>query len=356
MIGGIELKRSFLASTAAAVFVLTGCSSGTKTVSEAQPTTSAISPETVVFSWQQVYSDKLSQFRSSADFVSGPNGSMFDLYDLTGDGVPELVISPSTESDSACDIYTAFGSSAVKIGSTGSKGIMGYIPAQNVECFHYQGKNFELSEYFKIEDNSLVTLKKFYNNKSSASSGGRMKYEVDNSPVKIAEYERLLKGFTDDTELEIGRKFSFSDAAENYALHYSESWGAVLTETEKEFYSSVLTELLNEGEADAAYELCDIDGDNVPELIYSTGTFAGAQCRVYHLDGLSISLTVDIASYNGRIGFDPQNKVCFDGSAHPSETYSADGTKHTDITPSASTVLCGRKFLLREGSLTEAFR
>jgi len=350
------LKRSFLASTAAAALVLTGCSSGTKTVSEAQPTTSAVSPESVVFSWQQAYADKLGEFRNSSAFVSGSSGSMFDLYDLTGDGVPELVISPSIETDAACDIYTAAGSSLVKIGSTGSKGVFGYIPAQNTVGFHYHGKNFELSEYFKIEENALVTLKKFYNNKSSASYGGRMTYEVDNSPVKIAEYEKLLKNFTDDTEFDIGRKFSFTDAAENYALHFSESWGAVLTETEKEFYTSVLTELLNEGEADAAYELCDIDGDNIPELIYSAGNFAGAQCRVYHLDGLSISMSLDIASYNGWIGFDPENKVCFDGSAHPSELYSADGSKKDDITPSASVVLCGRKFPLREETLTEAFR
>lgn len=356
MIGGIELKRSFLAGTAAAALILTGCTSGTKTVSEVQPTTSPISPDSVVFSWQKAYSDKLSEFRSSSDFVEGANGSMFDLCDLTGDGVPELVISPSIENDAVCDIYTAAGSSVTKIGSTGAKGTFGYIPSQNAVSFHYQGKNFELREFFKIEENALVTLKKFYNNSSRASSGGRITYEVDNSPVMLSEYEQILNTFTADTEFEIGRKFSFTDAAENYALHFSESWGAVLTETEKEFYSSVLTELLNDGEADAAYELCDIDGDNIPELIYSVGEFPGAECRVYRFDGLSISLTAEITSHNGRVGFDPEKKICFDGSAHPSAVYSADGSTPADTSPSASLVLCGRKFPLREGSLTEAFR
>ena len=350
------MKRSLLAGTAAAALILTGCSTGTYIVSEAQPTTSAVSPDSVVFSWQKAYSDKLSEFRSSKDFVGDANGSMFDLYDLTGDGVPELVISPSTENDAACTIYTAAGSSVTEIGSTGAKGVFGYIPAQNALSFRYQGKNFEIREFFRIEENALVTLKKFYNNNTSASSGGRLTYEVDNAPVKLAEYQQMLNDFTAETEFEIGRKFGFTDAAENYALHFSESWGAVLTDTDKEFYSSVLTELLNEGEADAAYELCDIDGDNIPELIYSSGNFSGAHCRVYRLDGLSISLTVDIASQSGRIGFDPENKICFDGSTRPSAVYAADGTAQADMTPSASLVLCGRKYPLREGYLTEAFR
>ena len=350
------MKRSFLAGTAAAALILTGCSTGTKTVSEAQPTTSAVSPDSVVFSWQKAYSDKLSEFRNSSDFVDDANGSMFDLYDLTGDGVPELVISPSAENDAVCTIYTASGSVVTEIGTTGANGVFGYIPEQKTVSFHYQGKHFEIREFFKIEENSLITLKKFYNNNTSAASGGRLTCEVDNTPVKLAEYQQLLNEFTADTEFEIGRKYSFTEAAENYALHFSESWGAVLTDTAKDFYSSVLTELVNEGEADAAYELCDIDGDNIPELIYSAGNFPGAQCRVYRLDGLSISMTVDVASQSGSIGFDPENKICFDGSAHPETVYAADGSSPADTIPSASLVLCGRKYPLREGYLTEAFR
>ncbi|MBR4626152.1 MAG: hypothetical protein IKO47_00340 [Ruminococcus sp.] len=349
------MKLSMVISAAAAAAVLTACSSGTKTVSEVQPTTSAVSPESVVFSWQQAYEEKLNSFRSSDKYVPGTSGSMFDLHDLDGDGTPELVISPSAENDAACEIYTMSGSSAVLVGTSGTKGTFGFIPAQKAISFWYNGKNFELREFFAVKEGKLVTLKKFYNNRSAVSSGGRMNYEIDNETVRVAEYERVLAGFTSDTELRIGRKFTFADQSLNYAVHYSESWGAVLTEQQKEFYTSVLTERLADGSADAAYELCDIDHDNVPELIYSEGGHNGAVCTVYRTDGFTISQTAAIPTRDGRLAFDPQNNICYDFTSRVSEVYAADGTA-SGTAPSDNMVMCGRKYILREDTLADAFR
>ncbi len=350
------MKLSLLTVSAAAAVLLTACASGTKTVSEAEPVSEPVSPESIVFSWQQVYQDKLAAFRSSSGFAGGNSGSMFDLCDLNGDGTPELIISPSEANESSCEIYSASGNVPVSIGTVGNKGTFGFIPAINAIDFHYIAKDFELREFFKIEENSLVSLKKFYNNKSAVKSGGRMVYEVDNQAARIADYEDQLAELTSTAEFHVGRKFSFSEAASDYALHCSESWGAVLNDTQKELFSSVLDDLLKENNYDAAFELCDIDRDNVPELIVSDGSYTSAICSVYRIDGISISKTAEISTQNGILAFDPVNNVCYDPGARDPKGYKADGSSADGFTPSDSLVMCGRKFMLREDYSSYAFR
>ncbi|MDE6783990.1 MAG: hypothetical protein K2J26_01235, partial [Ruminococcus sp.] len=52
-------------------------------------------PEKVKYDWQKPYQEQISSFIASDEFSDdSENGSAFDLFDITGDGQPELIISP----------------------------------------------------------------------------------------------------------------------------------------------------------------------------------------------------------------------------------------------------------------------
>ena len=355
---GLSSRRAKLLISAAVVLTLsTGCSGGSKTVSVVEPTTSAVLPESVVFDWQDVYEKKLNDFKSSAGYLSGAAGTMFDLYDLTGDGSPELIISPSMESESECRIYTCISGNAVEIGECGVKGAFEFVPSTKTVCKKYIGKTFEITEFLAIEENSLVSKKKFYNNSSAASTGARLTYEVDNETVNVAEYEKQLGEFIDTGLIGLGRKYSLTDQGVKYALHYSESWGAVLTETQKELFTNVLKERMNGADSTAAFEICDLNGDDVPELIFSEGSYPGAFCHIYKLnENLTEEIASPVDSMNGNMFFDVEKKVFFGSESGGAGPMSLDSGAVSGYTRSDNVMECGRKYLLNEDSLVKAFR
>ena len=351
-------RRAELLFTAAAVLAASaGCSGGTRTVSVVEPTTSAVAPESIIFDWQNTYEKKLNDYKQSAGFVKGESGSMFDLCDLTGDGSPELIISPSVDTEAECRIYTCIGGNAIDIGECGVKGVFEYAPEIKTISKKYVGKTFEITEFMVIEENALATVKKFYNNRNAVSTGARLTYEVDNETVNVSEYDRQLSEFTSSSFLEIGRKYSFEDASVNYALHYSESWGPVLTDTQKELYRNVLRDQMNGADVTAAFELCDLNGDDVPELIYSEGTYPDAFCHIYKLgDNRTDEVAGAFMASDGNIFFDVDKKVYFGPQTSSVGPQSLDGGAVTGYTRTENVIVCGRKYLLNEDSLVKAFR
>ena len=71
---------------------------------------------------------------------------MFDLTDLTGDGTPELIISPSDEVNTQCIIYTMRGVKAENIATIGSYGQFDYLPAAEAVGYAYNGDGFVIGE------------------------------------------------------------------------------------------------------------------------------------------------------------------------------------------------------------------
>ena len=296
----MKIRCAELLAAALMLSVSAGCSSSTRTVSVVEPTTSAVTPESIVFDWQKAYETQLKSFRSSADYRSGESGAMFDLCDMTGDGSPELIISPSTDTESECRIYTCISGNTVEIGECGVKGVFEFCPELGTISKKYVGKTFEITEFIGIEENALATKKKFYNNRNAVSSGARLTYEIDNETVNVAEYDKQLAEFTASGYLEVGRKYSLSDTVTDYALHCSESWGPVLTENQKELYRSVLKEKMNDADSTAAFELCDLNGDDSPELIFSEGVFPHSFCHIYkfNVNGAVDEVTSSFTSHN----------------------------------------------------------
>lgn len=354
----MKIRTALLISTAAAALSTFGsCENASQKVSVAEPTTSGVTPESIVFDWQSAYDKKISEFRTSADYSGGSTGSRFDLCDITGDGSPELIISPSTGAESECKIFTFSGGNIISLGECGVKGEFMYYPSTRTIGKKYVGKTFEINEFMGIEDNELYSKNKFYNNRNGVSSGGRLTYEIDNETVNVSEYDKKIGEYTSLSGLSVGRKYAFSAPVVNYALHCSESWGAVLTQPQKKLYSDILAELSKKAEGDAAFELCDLNDDDLPELIYSESSEKNAMCHIYRIkDKIVDEVTSSFPSLDGSIFFDPEKKVYFGPEFSEIQPQSLDTGNVSDYRRSDDVIICGRKYLLNDDSIQKAFR
>lgn len=355
-----HIKLSLIFLTSAAVVFTYGCSSSKSAVSNADTAAEPIkiNPHSIIFEWQPVYEQKLNEFASSEKFRSGLGGSMFDLRDLNGDAVPELIISPNTDSSALCEIYT-FSDGALKTldaGENGGSGEIGFIPEKNLYKFRYVGERFEMGCYCSLADGAFKEKLRFYNNKNALTSGMTLTFEINGESVTLSEYDDALKAYTDSPELKIGRKYSFTPASVDYALHYTESWGAVLSDSERKLYSEALITHVDKADPSAAFELCDLNGDDLPELIFSEGDFDYAVCRIYTInDGKVVELNGSTGN-NGKVNYDIAGNVIYAYESGECSFRSFTDETLSSFSPSESYMELGRKYLLNYEFITAALR
>ena len=355
----IILLSSLVLFTAASA----GCDSS-KTVSSAEDPI-PVSPQSISFEWQGAFENKLSEFTASEQFRAESSGgvgaSMFDLRDLTGDGSPELIISPGTDHGTACQIYAYENGAITSLGETGDYGMFRFLPELNVVSDEYQGAGFTIGKYMAFQNGELTPVITYSDNTASAASGVTIVHEINGEEVSLPEFDEALKQYRESPSSNIGRKYTFGEAAINYAVHCSESWGAVLSPSEKELYRGILTEKLEEAsstESDAGFELCDLNSDEKPELIISQGTYDGAACTIYYINGEELAQLGGAYGTDGRLGFDIGNNVFYTYGAGENTYYSVTDSNFSaeNYSDSGSSMECGRKYLLTADTITAALQ
>ncbi|WP_294752090.1 hypothetical protein [uncultured Ruminococcus sp.] len=352
----MKTKRyAYFVMAAAILAAMTGCSE-TENVLGSQPDPLAVktSPESVAFDWQEVYQNKLEQFKVSADLT---DTSMFDLCDITGDGVPELIISPSDDASASCDVYSLIGTDIAKIASCGSFGQFSFVPSLLVIGYEYEGEEFTIGEYQKYNEGFYDIDFSYYNNMNSASSGAVIRYELNGDNVSLAEYEEKVNGYKQEDSFTVGRKYSFGDEAMDYAIHCGESWKEVLTDAQKKKYKEKLDEVLkNASSADSAFELADLDGNELPEIVVSSGSLDEMPVNVYYLDNDGIKEIEASGAENGCLRFDIKANVFY--STDQSGKFicnTLSGESVSGFKPSESIMLCGRKYPLTSDNIKLVF-
>lgn len=347
-------RKSLLISTA---FVLStslfSCSDGTTPDSSSAPEDVKISPQSITFEWQNIYMDKLAEFKNSADFSADiKNGSRFDLFDITGDKTPELIISPDNNGLTPCRIYSCSNGELVELGETGNSGTFCYLPDMQLIKDEYQGDGFIIGKYISYQDGTFETVISYSDNLMSASSGATIRYEINGEEVLLPDYDSALSTYRSSPAIDAGRKYTFGDNALNYAVKCSESWGAVLSLSQKELYRTKLSELLNSPDAVYAFELCDLNNDEIPELIISNGSELQNYCEIYYFAENGLAHIDGVFGAYGQFTFDTEQFVLSAGVARWSinnSNFSANDYRFSD-----SLAETGRKYLLTEKNITTA--
>ena len=348
------LKKTIAAGMAlAALLTAFGCAEKEpESSSEPVVINTGIDPKSVVFDWQTLYENKLNDFKKSDAYSVS---SMFDIRDINADGIPELIISPNDDAKTVCEVYT-YTDGLEKVTDIGAHGVFSYIPILDCFGYEYVGEGFTYGQYGKIIAGVFQNDVTYYNNAASAASGAIIRYEINSEETTLVEYENKLKPYTEEASLTLGRKFTFGKEAVDYAIHCSESWGAVLSDVQKKIYSDLLSDILkNSPENDAAFELCDLDGNKVPELILSTGIAEDSDCRVYYLNEAAIADLGNGCGRNGYFCFDIKQNVFFSDNKGEIQCWSLIESDLSKFKKSESYMECGRKYLLTSDAIIAAF-
>lgn len=349
-------KNASIIMAGAVLCAFSGCTE-TKQIDSSQLMTlldTNMAPQDVEFDWQSAYSSALTEFKSSEDYT---DSSMFEILDITGDGSPELIISPSEEVGAQCIVYSFAASTLEKIATIGSYGKFTFIPEMSAIGYSYNGNGFEIGEYQTMQEGIFQTAVSFYTNSESASAGAVIRYEINNEEVTLAKYEEALLPYNEAVSFETGRKYTFGDDAIDYALHYSESWGAVLRDEQKAALNQSISAVFEVAELkDAAFELVDLDMNGVPEVVVSTGILSDSEVRIFYLDQYEVKELQTSCDTDGGIHFDISAKV-FYATDHDGKTqcWSMSQSEINGFKPSDSTMKCGRKYLLTAENISKAF-
>lgn len=352
------MNKYFSIITALAMCSLTaGCSSKkTGQVSDKTPSEiKVITPDSIVFDWQDAYKNKLESFSANPD-------SRFDLCDLNNDGSPELIISPDSVSATKCEVYTCSDGALKEFTQIGSEGQFSFIPSKSVIGYEYDGSGFVIGEYYNVIGNNLESALSYYNNAASASSGASISYEINSEDVTYGTYMEMLSEYTNPVTLSVGRKYSFGQDSLHYALHCSESWGAVLSDSQKAACRTKLLELseeypdpeMSKGYS-PAFDICDLNGDDIPELIFSVGANPDDYCRIFVLQDDELTELDDSCGSYGEIKFDVSQKVYFSTNISGETVYQSFVNENlNNFIPSDNIIICGRRYPLTDSGIMAA--
>lgn len=342
--------RLFLLTALAAS--LTSCSD--KKVDSASEPEKNNAPESITHSWQAPYEAKIKEFKASDSFSQD---SRFDLYDLTDDGSPELIISPNTDPTTKCLIYTAEGEALSELGELGNNGTFAFCPETKVIKDEYVGSGMILGKIYSLTEGPLKTVMSYSDNSASASMGAAIYHEINGENLSLGDYEKALEPYSALNTTGIGRRFTMGDKAVNYSIYISENWAEILTSAQKQLCMDKLTAesaLAAEETRNGSFDFCDLNGDKVPELIISSNNTPESTCKVYYFSaGQMIEMEGEYGS-NGILGFDVEHLVFFSDN----KFWSIANTefKANEYKKSDSTIETGRKYPLSESGISAVLK
>lgn len=323
-----------------------------------------IAPDTISFDWQHPYEEILKKFMDSEKYVpeneDSSDFSMFDICDINSDGVPELIISPDTDSLTKCKIYTFHGVSASETGELGTNGHIRYLADIGLLHDEYKSESMTMGKYVSYQGDELLPIMTYTDNTAAAASGSAIIHEINGESVTLPEYDKAIAQYDNEPYIYIGRKYSFSSRSLDYAVYCSESWRIVMNENQKSQCRDKLEEIFYDENTskNTAFELCDLNGDDVPELIVSSGVSSEDSCRIFYFTNENI-LTELNGSYGsgGILSFDIEQNVFYSDINDETVFWSLKGNNFSasEYQSSGSIMEIGRKYLLNSANLAYMF-
>ena len=233
--------------------------------------------------WRKLYGEILEKAINSENYSA--KDSMFDLFDINDDNIPELFISNNTSKDTGCDIYTVFNGSAVCLGNRGYYGELRFNNIKGVLLSDSSLNGLKTYTFTKLDNESLddvlVASDNVYtfSNISSLNpeqveftiNGEKTTYE--NYASALGEYDiknnkynwYYFNSYANHYYIETGRRYKLTKDVVNSVLNergWKSAYANILRNTNKKYFS-----------------LCNIDDNDVPELVLHS-----SQGMSYHSD------------------------------------------------------------------------
>ena len=183
------------------------------------------------------------------NYINEPKQTALDcmcsLYDITGDGIPELLISGSDVHASGVEIYSYSNNKVIKFArrskfdnelyySFGSWGVVQYCPENGLLVDSYTGQGVMITTYYsfengnmkeviRLEDGSLVTEMPNY-------SEDEIYYKINDKLVTKKEYEKAYEKYSGET-ISLGRTIGIKGLTyDEQEMYIDEVWDKILNE------------------------------------------------------------------------------------------------------------------------------
>lgn len=144
--------------------------------------------------WKDIYNGVLSGYRGSST-------AMYDLVDIDGNGVPELIVSPSTEKYAPADLYTVSGGSLVNCGDIGSYyGKASVIPGAGIIFKSAGGMGIWKRIISEYDNGMLYTIEALDSEDMSQS------YKINGEEVSKDEFDEKYSSYSERL-VSVGRKY-----------------------------------------------------------------------------------------------------------------------------------------------------
>ena len=132
--------------------------------------------------WVEAYAETLE------DFVRTDAASKFQLADLDGNGIPELIVAESALQFEGANIYTYRQSEVAALGTIGSSGAFSYNPQTGIILSSSSGMGTSRDVFYRLTDGSLELLCEMENYQDFSSETYR-RYTIDQEEVSEDEYD-----------------------------------------------------------------------------------------------------------------------------------------------------------------------
>jgi len=129
---------------------------------------SGLIPVSAEDGWRKAYETVLTEFQET-DYFS--EYSMWNIFDIDSDGVPELVISPNGSHVAGCVLYAFKDGKAIRLGKDekmfGEWGVISVCQSEALVCSQYFGMGVLYVSYYHFDGYSLKLVDEFRNNEGA---------------------------------------------------------------------------------------------------------------------------------------------------------------------------------------------
>lgn len=177
-----------------------------------------VSSETT--NWQQLYADELKRYMASDEYN---NETMFDLYDVNNDNIPELFISTGVSHADGCLIYTVLNEKIQKLekyyelAGCGEYGLINCSSSIQTIFSSWSKSGNYFMDYYQIQNDKFVHILEAYNDTANVGLENAT-YKINNETVTVEKYNEEISKYEADDYIEVGRKYKLDEETINSIL------------------------------------------------------------------------------------------------------------------------------------------
>jgi len=156
-------------------------------------------PETFrELSWRELYAGVLRTYINSESPDSG--SAQFNIYDLDGDGTPELLVSKDNFHLAPAEVFALYRGTVYYLGGFGSSGDFQYDPVTGYIYSEYSNLGIASTSIRQIVDGKVNDIASFVEISDSPVAPGEQGFAVNGAEVSEEEYNREWEKYDHKTD------------------------------------------------------------------------------------------------------------------------------------------------------------